>query len=90
MHARRTRRIRSDGTLKKYQASLKVRTESLPRLANFIAVAFAVCGIVGSVLSFDDNADASDVDTGHKLNRAYGVVGASPAASGLRVDIELA
>ena len=76
----RTRRIKSDGSLKYIQAALKVRYQSVPRLASFIAVAFAICGVVHAVYSFDNTSSPQNLETGVKLNKAYGLVSSSSPA----------
>lgn len=72
------KRIRSDGTLTGFQAGLKYRFQTLPRLTHFASLAFAVVGIVGGVKSFADSSNANDVAQGHKLRRASSIV-SSPA-----------
>lgn len=46
----------------------------MPRIANFVSVAFAVCGIVSAIYNFDNTSNELQFEHGTKLNKAYAVV----------------
>ncbi|KAK9812208.1 hypothetical protein WJX73_004148 [Symbiochloris irregularis] len=68
------RRINTSGrTFPWIQRSLKWRYQSMPRIANFASVAFAVCGIVSAIYNFDATSNELQYTHGTKLNKSYAV-----------------